>query len=358
MTLQEMHEFDHEQVNQFHDPETGLDCIIAVHNTNLGPALGGTRILDYDDEQAALRDALRLSRGMTHKAAAADLPLGGGKAVIMGDPDEVKTEDLLKAYGRAVASMHGRYITAEDVNTEVADMDVVSTETDHVVGLSPEQGGLGDPSPVTAHGVRHGIEAALQHATGDSSLGGAEVLVQGVGKVGAALVDELVEHDAQVAVSDVDEDKLQAVTDQYDVDVVAPDDVYDYTCDVFAPCALGGVINDDTVPQLDCEVVAGSANNVLEDRRHADMLQEHGILYAPDYVINSGGLITVYHEMEGSDKDAAREQTREIATHLADIFQIADEKGQSTVDAADDYARKQVEGAAGAPFRTLSHDTR
>ncbi len=353
MTFEEMAEHDHEQVNFFYDEETGLRAAIAIYNTNLGPALGGTRILDYDSEKDALKDALRLSKGMAYKAAATDLDLGGGKAVVWGDADEVKTEDFLRTYGRAVQSMNGRYITAEDVNTEVEDMEIVKEETDFVVGLAE---GLGDPSPVTAHGVFHGIRACLQHEYGDDSLEGVEILVQGTGKVGSALVEKLVEHDAQVTISDIDEEKVAELEAEYGVESVDPDNVYSTQCDVFAPCALGGIINDETIPQLECDIVAGSANNVLEERRHADELDDRGILYAPDYVINAGGLITVWHEMKGNSKDDARKEAAAIRDRLEHMFEESDTEGISTVDAADRYAERKMGEEAGKRFKTLSHE--
>ncbi|MDY6770246.1 MAG: Glu/Leu/Phe/Val dehydrogenase dimerization domain-containing protein [Candidatus Nanohaloarchaea archaeon] len=352
MTWDAMAEFDHEQVSYFHDEETGLRCVIGIYDTRLGPALGGTRIWDYDSEEDALQDVLRLSKGMAYKAAAADLDLGGGKAVIMGDPDEIKTEQLLRTYGRAVQSLNGRYITAEDVNTEVADMDTVAEECDYVVGLSA---GLGNPSPVTAHGVFHGMKACLHHVYGDPSVDGVSVLVQGVGKVGAALVETLVENGADVKVSDIDTDAVEEMVDTYGVEAVDPDDVYTEECDVFAPCALGGVINDDTIPGLQCDIVAGSANNVLAERRHATELEDRGILYAPDYVINAGGLITVHAEMEGRSKEDARDETENIHGRLEDIIEKSGEEDISTVEAADEYAQERMQDAEGKRFKTLSH---
>lgn len=342
MTLQEMAEHDHEQVAHFHDDETGLDCIIAIYDTQLGPALGGTRIWDYDTEKDALRDVLRLSKGMAYKAAAADLDLGGGKAVILGDADKIKTKDLLRTYGRAVDALGGRYITAEDVNTEVSDMEIVRKETDHVVGLSKRRGGLGDPSPVTAHGVFHGIKACLQQTYGDDSLEDRVVLVQGVGKVGSALVENLVEGGATVKVSDIDEDAVQEHVEEYSVSAVNPDDVYTEECDVFAPCALGAVINDDTVPKLKCDIVAGSANNQLDERRHAQALKDNDILYAPDYVINAGGLITVVEEMHGHSKKHAYQETEKIRDRLETFFERAEDEDITTVQAADDYAEERM----------------
>ncbi len=351
MSFKEMSEHDHEQISYFYDEETGLKAIIAIYDTSLGPALGGTRIWDYDTEKDALVDALRLSKGMAYKAAAAGLDLGGGKAVIMGDADKIKSEQLLRNYGRAVESLNGRYITAEDVNTEVEDMEVVCEETDHVVGLAS---GLGDPSPVTAHGVFHGIKACLDQVYGDDSVAHRKIVVQGVGKVGTALVEKLVDNGAEVAISDIDEDQVENIQEKHDVAFVDPDEVYSEPCDVFAPCALGGVINDDTVPQLECDIVAGSANNVLEDREHADMLKDRGILYAPDYVINAGGLITVVQEDKGNSKEQAYEETEKIRERLEMIFEKSEEEGCSTVDAADSFAEERMSGGKKERFGTLS----
>ncbi|MDY6777600.1 MAG: Glu/Leu/Phe/Val dehydrogenase dimerization domain-containing protein [Candidatus Nanohaloarchaea archaeon] len=344
---------DHEQVSYFHDEETGLKAIIAIYDTRLGPALGGTRIWDYEDEEAALKDVLRLSKGMAYKAAAADLDLGGGKAVIMGDADEIKTDELLRVYGRAVQSLNGRYITAEDVNTEVEDMETVSEECDHVVGLAS---GLGDPSPVTAHGVFHGMKACLEAVYDDDGVEDVDVVVQGAGKVGSALVEKLVENGANVTVSDIDEEKVQSLRERFDIDTVAPERVYEVECDVFAPCALGGVIDDDTIPQLKCDIVAGSANNQLAERVHAKKLGDRDILYAPDYVINAGGLITVVQEKEGESKERAYELTEQIRPRLAEIIQESRDEGMTTVEAADRYAERRMNRAGGKRFATLSSE--
>ncbi|MFC3957617.1 Leu/Phe/Val dehydrogenase [Halovivax cerinus] len=332
----------HEQVSYFSDPETGLQAIVAVHNTTLGPGLGGTRILDYETEADALTDVLRLSGAMTKKAAAADLDLGGAKAVVVGDPEEIKTRELLKAYGRAVDCMGGRYITSVDVNSSVADMEVVATETDHVVG---REDGLGDPSPITATGVLSGLKAAVTYEYGTDSLDGVDVVVQGLGKVGSALASDLVDRGASVTVSDVDQDNVERFVADHDVEVVAPDDVYDEPCDVFAPCAIGGVINDETIPRLDCDIVAGAANNPLADRRHTAELADRGIWYAPDYVINAGGLITVAEEYRGGTRDAAFEKATAIGDRLARMMERADDEGTTVLDAADAFARERIENA-------------
>ncbi|WP_049923393.1 Leu/Phe/Val dehydrogenase [Halopiger djelfimassiliensis] len=332
----------HEQVSYFSDPETGLQAIVAIHDTTLGPSLGGTRILDYETEDAALEDVLRLSKAMTYKAAAADLPLGGGKAVILGNPDDLKGDALFEAYGRAVDCLAGRYITSVDVNSGVEDMDVVARETDHVVGTSD---GLGNPSPITAHGVFHGIRACVESVYGTASVTDREVVIQGLGKVGQSLAEKLLEHGASVTVSDVDESAVEAFAREHGVDTVAPDAVYDQSCDVFAPCAIGGVINDDTIPRLDCDIVAGGANNVLAERRHADVLREQGVLYAPDYVINGGGLITVAKEYLGGTREEASEEAAAIGDRLLEMIERADDRDTTVLEAADAYARERIDAA-------------
>ena len=347
MVFGSMAEAGHEQVSYFADPETDLRAIVAIHDTRLGPALGGTRILDYESETDALEDVLRLSRAMTYKAAAANLPLGGGKAVIVGDPATVKTEALLEAYGRAVDGLGGRYITSVDVNSGVAEMDVVARETDRVVGTSD---GLGDPSPITAHGVFHGIRACVEAVHGDDSLSDREVAIQGLGKVGSALAEELLAHGASVTVTDVDADALEAFAETNDVESVPPDAVYDRDCDVFAPCAVGGVVDDETVPRLECDIVAGAANNVLAERRHADALRDRGILYAPDYVINAGGLITVAKEHLGGTREDAFAEAAAIGDRLRDLIDRADHRGTTVLEAADEYAESRLESAETAPL--------
>ncbi|WP_290810609.1 Glu/Leu/Phe/Val dehydrogenase dimerization domain-containing protein [Halovivax sp.] len=330
----------HEQVSYFSDPETGLQSIVAIHDTTLGPGLGGTRILDYESEDAALEDVLRLSGAMTLKAAAADLDLGGAKAVILGDPAEIKTEALLEAYGRAVECLGGRYITSVDVNSGVDDMEIVRRTTDHVVGL---RDGLGDPSPITATGVLAGIRACVEHEYGADSLDDVEVVVQGLGKVGSALASDLIARGAAVTISDVSEDNVERFLAEHDADVVAPDAVYDEPCDVFAPCAIGGVVNDETVSRFDCDVVAGAANNVLAERRHAGALADRGILYAPDYVINAGGLITVAEEHRGGNRETAFERAKAIQDRLLSMIERAEDAGTTVLQAADDYANERIE---------------
>ena len=338
MSVFDAMEREYEEVVFFHDPDSGLRAIVAIHSTALGPALGGTRFYPFASEEDALRDVLRLARGMTYKAAAAGLDLGGGKAVIIGDPKRIKTEELVRAYGRFIDSLGGRYITAEDVGTTREDMDLVRRETRHVTGVSPTLGGSGDPSPVTATGVFEGLRACAQEVWNDASLKGRRVAVQGVGKVGYHLVKHLVEDGAEVIVSDVDVDAVGRAVRDFGVETAEPDKIHAVECDVFSPCALGGTIRDDTLPGLKCRVVAGSANNQLDRPEHGTALHEAGILYAPDYVINAGGLINVADELTGYDPDRALERVRGIYQALRQVFHYAKTKGIPTHEAADRFA--------------------
>jgi len=340
MVFDEADHRDHEQISYVADEETGLAAIVAIHDTTLGPALGGTRIYDYDSEDAGLRDVLRLSEAMTYKAAAADLDLGGGKAVILGDPDEVKSDALLRSYGRSVEALGGRYVTSVDMNSTIEDMDVIAAETEHVSGTTD---GLGNPSPVTARGVLRGIEACIEHTHGTDTLSDVHVAVQGIGKVGASLAADLAERGAAVTVADVDEAAVQSFSAEHGVDTVPPEEIYDVSCDVFAPCAMGGVINDGTIPRLECEIVAGSANNVLAERRHAAALQREGILYAPDFVVNAGGLITVYEEYVGGTRADAIDQAEVIGERLLSLLERAEDTETTVLDAAYEYAAERID---------------
>ena len=337
----------HEQVVFCHDEVTGLRAIVAIHDTTLGPALGGTRMWTYASDGDALTDALRLARGMTYKSAAAGLNLGGGKAVILGNAKTDKNEMLFRSYGRFVQGLGGRYITAEDVGTTVQDMEWVRMETDHVVGISRALGGSGDPSPFTALGVYEGIKASLKWQTGNESLEGKTVAVQGAGAVGRHLIRHLAEGGAKIVVADIDADNLARVTAAHDgIEVVDPKDIYAAACDVFAPCALGAVINDDTLPQLKCAIIAGSANNILAEDRHAQALVERDIVYAPDYVVNAGGLINVANELEGYNTDRATQQVRGIYDITTRIFQIARDENITTLQAANALAERRIEAIA------------
>jgi leucine dehydrogenase len=294
---------EYEEVVFFHDRPSGLRAIVAIHSTALGPALGGTRFYPFPTEEEALRDVLRLARGMTYKAAAAGLDLGGGKAVIIGDPKRDRSEELLRTYGRFIESLGGRYITAVDVGTSREDMDILRRETRWVTGVSKRLGGSGDPSPVTAYGVFQGLRACVEDALRAPSLEGVRVVVQGAGKVGYHLVKHLVEAGASVTIADVDVDAVGRAVNEFGVDTVEPEKAHAVECDVFAPCALGAVVRDDTLPNLKCRVIGGAANNQLERPEHGDALHELGILYAPDFVINSGGLMNVADELIGYDRE-------------------------------------------------------
>lgn len=323
----------HEVVLFGHDKVTGLRAVIAVHSTVLGPALGGTRFYPYVSETAALADVLRLSRAMSYKAAAAGLDLGGGKAVILGDPAQDKSEQLLRAYGRLVDSLGGRYITAEDVGTTVADLEMVHRETTHVAGLPVEAGGSGDPSPATAAGVAAAMRAAAGHLWADPDLAGRRITIVGVGKVGAALAGILAEAGCEVVVADVDARAVDAVTQRWGVKSVDVREAPFVDCDILAPCALGAVLNRDTVPGLRCRAVVGAANNQLEQPDDAARLQARGIVYAPDFVVNAGGLINISEELHGycPDRAASRVQ-RILETTLAvlDAARSADRDTHST----------------------------
>ena len=332
----------YEQVVFCSDDQSGLRAIVAIHSTALGPALGGTRFFPYKTEEEALIDVLRLAKGMTYKAAAAGLDLGGGKAVIIGDHRRIKTEELLRAYGRFVETLGGRYITAEDVGTALEDMDIVRRESRWVTGCSKTYGGSGDPSPVTAYGVLNGIKASLLEVYGDPSLEGRTVALQGVGKVGNALCGYLVKEGAKVTIADVDVDNLGKAVSAYGVETTTYENIHKLEVDVFAPCALGGGINDDTISELRCKIIAGAANNQLAREELGDKLRGLGILYAPDFVINAGGLINVEDELRGYDRERAMARVEGIYKALQHIFSLANERGISTAQAALEHAETRI----------------
>lgn len=332
----------YEQVVYCSDDQTGLRAIIAIHSTALGPALGGTRFYPYANEQHALVDVLRLAKGMTYKAAAAGLDLGGGKAVIIGDPKRIKNEALLRSYGRFVETLAGRYITAEDVGTALEDMDVVRRESRWVTGCSHTYGGSGDPSPVTAWGTLQGMKACALEVLGSAEMEGRTVALQGVGKVGHALCGHLVDAGAKVTIADIDVDNLGRAVRDFGVETVRLDEIHKLEVDFFAPCALGASVNDETITELNCKIVAGSANNQLERPELADKLQAMGILYAPDFVINAGGLINVEDELRGYDRERAMQKVDGIYRALQLIFQMARQKNISTAQAAEHYAEDRI----------------
>ncbi len=332
-------EHEHEQVVFCHEPSCGYKGIIAIHNTVLGPALGGTRFWNYGSDQEAFVDALRLSRGMTYKASVAGLNLGGGKSVILGDNRTTNREAIFRAHGRFVETLKGRYITAEDVGTSVDDMEFVAMETENVTGRA---GTSGDPSPVTAYGVYRGIKAAAMAKYGSDSLSGKTVSVQGVGHVGYYLCQNLASEGARLVVTDIDQERVQRVVHDFGAEAVGPDDIYAVDADIYAPSALGATINDQTIPLLKAKIVAGAANNVLAEERHGDMLHERGILYAPDYVINAGGLINVYGELHGWTAERAMRKAGEIYATLLRIFELSENEGVATYLAADRIAEQRI----------------
>lgn len=338
-------QFDgHEQVVYGNDPDSGLRAIIAIHSTRLGPSLGGTRFYPYADESAALTDVLRLSEAMAYKSAAADLDLGGGKAVIIGDPRRDKSEVLLRAYGRLVESLGGRYITACDIGTYPADMAVVARETRWATGAEPVDGGSGDSGVLTAYGTYVGLEACVAEVFGSPSLRGRHVAIQGVGKVGRRLAVSVHEDGGRVTVADTDDDATAWCAEHLGAEVVSPDKVHAVDADVFSPNALGAVLNDDTIPELQCRIVAGAANNQLAEPGHAGALADVGVLYAPDYVINAGGVIQVADELHvgGYCEARARARTAEIGPRLRRIFASAREEGITTTAAADRFAEQRM----------------
>jgi leucine dehydrogenase len=337
----------HEEVIFCHDKTVGLKAIIAIHNTSLGPALGGTRMWNYKSEEEALTDVLRLSKGMTYKAAAAGLNLGGGKAVIMGDPKTQKSEGLFRAFGQFVNSLNGKYITAEDVGTCVQDMEYIFMESQWVTGIPKEFGGSGDPSPYTAHGVLMGIKASVKEKFGNDDLKGKRVAVQGLGNVGTNLVKYLVQEGAKVIISDIDPEKVKKHAETYKLETTNSDQILFVDCDVLAPCALGAIVNDESIKKIKAKIICGGANNQLAEPRHGDMLRELGVLYAPDYVVNAGGLMNVFVELEGYSPDRAFEKTRKVYDNVSKVFEIAKRDSIGTHLAADRLAEERIRTIGG-----------
>jgi leucine dehydrogenase len=336
----------HEQVVFCYDKSTGLKAIIAIHDTTLGPALGGTRMWNYSNENEAINDVLRLSRGMTYKAAISGLELGGGKAVIIGDSKSQKTPELFHKYGEFVESLGGRYITAEDVGTSTADMENVRKTTRHVTGLPEVLGGGGDPSPVTAFGVFMGMKASAMKQWGSDSLKGKRVVVQGVGHVGQNLVRLLTEEGAHVMVTDIMEDNIVAMEKNYGAQRVSPESVYSLEVDIYAPCALGATLNTENIHKLNCSIVAGAANNQLaREMEDGQLLKERGILWAPDFLINAGGLINVYSELKGYNRDAALAQAGKIYDTTLEILSKAARENIPTISAAKIIAEERIASA-------------
>ena len=339
-----MRSFGHEQLLLSHDPSCGYYGIIAIHDTTLGPALGGTRFWQYKDTGEAITDALRLARGMTYKAAVAGINLGGGKSVIIGDNRRVDREALFRAHGRFVETLNGRYITAEDVGTGPADMEYIKLETDHVAGLL---GLSGDPSPVTAYGVYVGMKAAAKACWGSEALAGKSVAVQGAGNVASHLCRHLQAEGVRLTVTDIRPEKVQRAVEEFGARSVPPEAIYDEPADIYAPCALGATLNDETIPRLRVRIIAGAANNQLAEDRHGDELERRGILYAPDYVINGGGVINVYGELNRWPAERSLKKAGEIYETLLRIFEIARTERIPTYRAADRLAEQRIAAMAG-----------
>jgi leucine dehydrogenase len=335
-------EYRYEQLVFCHDKSTGLRAIIVIHDTTLGPALGGCRMWPYETEDEAIVDALRLARGMTYKAAVSGLNLGGGKSVIIADPEKDKSEALLRSFGRYVETLGGRYITAEDIGTSTEDVSQIQVETSHVVGVDVTYGGSGDPSPLTALGVVQGMRACVEEVFGSTSLESRTVAIQGLGHVGGYLCELLHEDGASLMVADLDPDRVERAVREFGAKPVDPDEILSLPCDILAPCALGAVVNDETLPHFQCSIIAGSANNVLAEARHGSALAERDILYAPDYVINAGGLINVADELEGYNERRAKKRVMRIYDSVRRIITISKRDGLPTHEAADTSALERI----------------
>jgi len=335
--------YGHKKVVFCSDPDTGLKAIIAIHDTTLGPALGGTRMWAYKSEADALYDVLRLSKSMTYKSAIAGLNLGGGKAVIIGDSRKDKSEALLRKFGRFIKNLNGEFITAEDVGTNPRDMEYIRMETQHVTGVPETIGGSGDPSPITALGVFMGIKACVKELYGVDTLTGKSVIVQGIGHVGENLVKLLRDENAKVFISDINEERLGQVAKKYNAEAVSNHKIFDIDADIYAPCALGATINTETIEKLKCAIVAGSANNQLEDESiHGQMLLDKGILFAPDYVINASGIINCYSELMGFSKKRTMQLTENIYEATRNVLKLSKAESISTIEAANKIAEKRI----------------
>lgn len=335
--------FGHQKVVFCNDPDTGLKAIIAIHNTTLGPALGGTRMWAYKTENDALTDVLRLSKAHTYKAAISGLNIGGGCAVIIGDPRKDKSEALMRRFGRFITNLNGEFITAEDMGTNPKDMEYIRMETKHVTGLPESMGGSGDPTPIAAKGVFMGIKAAVKELYGNDSLAGRSVIVQGIGHVGENLVKLLREENTKVYISDINEERVIQIAKKYGAQAVANHSIFDLSADIYAPCALGGTVNTSTIAKLKCAIIAGSANNQLEDETiHGNLLLQKGILYAPDYVINAGGLMNCYSELMGFSKQRTLQLTENIYEATRNILKLSKAENISTIEAANKIAEKRI----------------
>ena len=338
---------NHEQIVFCNDNASGLKAIVAIHSTVLGPSLGGTRMWNYNNEMEALTDVLRLSRGMTYKSSVAGLNLGGGKAVIIGDAKKIKSEALLRRFGKFINSLGGKYITAEDVAMSSRDMQIIKMETDYVSGLPENMGGGGNPSPVTAYGVYVSMKASAKEVWSNDSLSEKKILVQGIGHVGEVLVAHLTKEGAKIFINDISEERLKEVAKLYKAEIVSADKMFDLDIDIYAPCALGATVNDDTLGKLKCKIICGAANNQLANENiHGEAVGKQGILYAPDFVVNAGGIINVYYELEGYNRERAMAHAEKIYDTTYNIFQIAKKEGLPNYMAANLLAEHRIEAIA------------
>ena len=341
-----LEKYDYENLLICQEKETGLKAIIAIHDTTLGPAVGGCRMWTYDHEDDAIEDALRLARGMTYKYAAAGINLGGGKTVIIGNPYKDKTEALFRALGRFINRLGGRYITGADVGTTMQDMEYIRTETPHIVTVPESYGGAGDIAPYTALGTFQGIKASANEIYGSDSLEGKTVLVQGLGKVGGNLIKLLNDAKAKILIADTDERLVAKYSDEYKLQVIQPELVYETECDIFAPCALGATVNDQTIDKFKCKIIAGAANNTLKEEKHGEILKQKGILFAPDYIVNAGGTIFDTDRLGVSgvhNKERAVQNVLKVYDTTKAVFKIAKEKNITPMDAADLYAKRRID---------------
>ena len=330
-----MKNMGHEQLVFCQDENTGLKAVIAIHNTNLGPALGGTRMWDYSSEENAIKDVLRLSRGMSFKAAITGLELGGGKAVIIGDAKTQKTPELMKRFGEFVDSLNGKYITAEDVGMSEKDMEYVRMTTKHVTGIPESMGGSGDPSPITAYGVYMGMKACAKFKWGNDNLTGKNILVQGIGHVGEYLVQHLSSENANIFINDINADQLNIVAKKYNATIIESSEIFALNMDIYSPCALGATLNPDSIKKLKCEIICGAANNQLEnENRDSLLIKEKGIIFAPDFLVNAGGLINVYSEIKKFSKEQVLSQTKKIYDSTLEILRKSELEGLTSYEAA------------------------
>ena len=344
----DLQNMEHEQIVFCSRPEVGLKAIIAIHDTTLGPSLGGLRMWNYSSENEAIHDVLRLSRGMTYKSAISGLNLGGGKAVIIGDSRTQKSEMLFRAFGRFVDGLSGRYITAEDVGISEREMEWIFTETKYVTGIPKHMGGSGNPSPVTGYGVYMGMKAAARRAYGSDSLEGKRIAIQGAGSVASHVADYISKENTTLFVSDIFPEKAKKIAEKTGATIVDPNDIYTLDMDIFSPCALGGVVNDDTIDVLTCDIIAGGANNILDnEEKHGEMLVSKGILYAPDYVINAGGIINVASELEGYNEQQSMEKASRIYDTTLRIFDHAEKNNIPTIAASNKLAEERIKAVAG-----------